>query len=606
MCGIIGYAGPREARRILLDGLKRLEYRGYDSAGIAVATSEGLKVQKVVGAVHGLDALPEVGGVLGIGHTRWATHGKPSVENAHPHPDCTGDFAVVHNGIIENYGRLRDQLTREGHTFQSETDTEVLAHLLEKHYQGNLHAALRAAIAEVEGSYAVAVLSNREPGVIAVARHKSPLILGLAEGATLIASDATPLLEHTKRVIYLEDGQTALVRAEGPTVFDVHGKPLTPEVRELAWSLETAEKGGFDHFMLKEIHEIPKALREVLSAKPGTLAGQLDLEGSLTAEDFASVNKILIVACGTSYHAGLIGRTLIERIAQVPTEVQLASEYRYGAGTAPVGTLVVGVSQSGETADTLEAIRKANAAGLKTLAVTNVIGSTLTREAQGTLYLRAGPEIGVAATKTFVNTLAVFYLVAYHLASLRGTMKPAELRERLAELKAVPDVAERVLALSGSLERLAHSYLSYSDHAFFLGRQESYGVALEGALKLKEISYIHAEGYAAGELKHGPLALLTKGVPVIACAPPDGTYDVMMSNITEVRARDASVIALVDEHNKDAERRVDAVVHVPHVHPSLFAVPATVALYLLSYHAAKARGCEIDKPRNLAKSVTVE
>ncbi len=606
MCGIVGYTGKRDAAGILLGGLRRLEYRGYDSAGLAVCSPGGLSVVKAVGRVEQLSRREHPRGVAGIGHTRWATHGRPSEANAHPHTDCSGDFAVVHNGIIENYGDLREELETRGHLFRSETDTEVIAHLIEEAHRGDLTAATREALARLEGSYAIAVVSNREPGAIVAARQKSPLLIGLGSDGNLLASDATAVLEHTNRVIYLIDGETARLDADGVRVFDPDGKPVTPVVDTLTWSLEDAEKGGFEHFMLKEIHEIPRALHELLRGRLTSLDSRFDVEGGLSAADLAAAQRILVLACGTSYHAGLIGKALIERLAGVPVDVQLASEYRYGTAFPGPRTLAICVSQSGETADTLEALRKAHLNDHRTLAMTNVVGSTITREADGVFHLRAGPEIGVAATKTFVNSVVAFYLLALHLGAQRRRLPPADFRSLVADVKALPRLSQQTLDHAESVRFFAEKLLVHAERAFFLGRQLSHGVALEAALKLKEISYVHAEGYAAGELKHGPLALLEEGVPVIACVARDPTYAVMLSNIGEVRARGAHVLAIVDESNVDIDKYVNGVLRLPSVNPLFFPVPTTVALYLLAYYSARARGCEIDKPRNLAKSVTVE
>ncbi|MHB8605986.1 MAG: glutamine--fructose-6-phosphate transaminase (isomerizing) [Thermoplasmatota archaeon] len=588
---------------MLVRALARLEYRGYDSAGVAVATAHGLDVQRVVGRVARLATLELPDGATGIGHTRWATHGRPNEENAHPHRDCTGDFAIVHNGIIENHVRLREALEGRGHRFSSETDTEVLAHLVEEKYAGNLVEALREALAEVEGTYAVALVSARDPGVIVAARERSPLLVGYGMGENFIASDATALLDHTRRVTYVLDGEIVRVTRDEVRVFGRDAlKEVPPVVHELKWSLDEAEKGGFPHFMLKEIHEIPRALREALH---GRLAN-LDLEGSLGVADLARARRFLILGCGTSYHAALVARPLIERLAMVPVEVRLASEYRHSTAFADPDTVAILVSQSGETADTIGALARASLDERPTLAIVNVVGSTLSRDADATLFIRAGPEIGVAATKTFVNSLAALYLLAYHVGQARGAISAGEARRLAAEFKALPRLAQQALELEPTLSEIAKEHLASPRSAFFLGRQENYGIALEGALKLKEISYVHAEGYAAGELKHGPLALLEPGTPVFALLPRDATYSNMVSSVGECRAREADVIGFFEPGDIDAEKIANRAVRLPPCDPLFFAFPATIALYLLAYHAAAQRDLPIDMPRNLAKSVTVE
>ncbi|HWG91207.1 MAG TPA: glutamine--fructose-6-phosphate transaminase (isomerizing) [Candidatus Thermoplasmatota archaeon] len=605
MCGIIGVCGGKEAAGVILKGLKHLEYRGYDSAGVALVAPEGIVVSKVAGSVDQLFHFPHPAASLGIGHTRWATHGRPTEVNAHPHTSCDGRFAVVHNGIIENYRHLRAALEAKGHRFQSETDTEVVAHLLEDAFQGDLVAAVQATVAQLEGSYALAILSRDEPDTLVAARQKSPLIVGVGEGAHYIASDVTPLLEYTRRVVYLMDGEVVVLKSADLEVYSPRGEAQVPVVHTVTWSIADAERGGYEHFMLKEIHDQERTLHELLRGKINRLDQKLEIEGSLTPEDLRRAQRILILACGSSYNAGLLGKYLIERLARIPVDVQLASEYRYGEAFQAPGTIAIAVSQSGETADTLEGLRKARRNGYQTLAVTNVVGSTLTREADGVFYIRAGPEISVAATKSFTNQLLAFYLFAAHLGAIRHTLTPTETRHLIADLKALPRAVNAVIQRS---ERIAEAgrLLATQDHAFFLGRHAGYPTALEGALKLKEISYIHAEGYAAGELKHGPLALLAPGVPVVALAAPDHTYPVMVSNIQEVRARDAYVIALAPDSDLDIGKVANEVIPLPDVNPVLFPVVATVAMQLLAYHAAKARGCNIDKPRNLAKSVTVE
>ncbi len=597
MCGIIGYAGRREALPILLDGLKRLEYRGYDSAGVAIVGS-ALQVAKDKGFIADLEAhLPAMHGTTGLAHTRWATHGAPSKVNAHPHTDCTGKIALAHNGIIENYSGLRERLEEQGHVFRTETDTESLVHLIEAHYRGDLEAAVREALQEVRGSYAIAVVHADEPGRVIGARNESPLVVGLAPDETFLASDVPALLKHTDKVVYVMDKEMVVLTPEGAALRDLQGKTVQREPQRITWNLEDAEKGGFEHFMLKEIHETPKAIQETLL---GRLAN-LEVDG-FRAEDFGSVK---LVACGTSYHAALVGKYIIEEIAKVPASAELASEYRYTQGAAD-RPLVILLSQSGETADTLGAAREARRRGCKTLAITNVTGSSLARETDKTIYTRAGLEIGVAATKTFVAQLIVLYLIALRMGLDRGTLGYEEAERLKDELRSLPRAALAVLDEEDAIRDLAASYGKEARDAYYLGRHVNYPVAMEGALKLKEISYVHAEAYAAGELKHGPLALITKDTPIIAIAVDDPTYEKMRSNLGEVAARGARILAVGTEGDRELPKYVDDVIPVPRL-PWVFSpVPVSVALMLFAYHAARLRGCPIDKPRNLAKSVTVE
>jgi glucosamine--fructose-6-phosphate aminotransferase (isomerizing) len=607
MCGIIGVVGMPDAAKALVMGLKRLEYRGYDSAGIAVVTGKGLEIQRSVGVVANLEKTQSPVGTVGIGHTRWATHGPPTELNSHPHRDCTERLAVVHNGIVENYQELREALEARGHKFSSQTDTEVLAHLIEENHKGDLLAAVQAVLPMIEGSYALVVVSADAPDRIVCARMKSPLLLGVGEGRMLLASDATALLEHTRNVIFLEDGETAELTQEKVRLFDALRHPKIPVVRELPWNLEAAEKGGFDHFMLKEIHEIPEALHEVFRGRVGMIGERFDVEGSLPESAIRRAQRIVVLACGTSYYAGMVGRSVIEQMAGIPVEVHLASEYRYAPQTHQEGTLAIFVSQSGETADTLEAMRRARANGCRTLAMVNVVGSTLAREAEGVFYLRAGPEIGVASTKAFVNMVGGFYLLGLHLGTVLGHLTPDESKRLAAEMRTLPRLAQRALEQAGESRSLGEDFFHGAEHAFYLGRQINHGLAMEGALKIKEISYLHAEGYAAGELKHGPLALLTPDFPVVVClSDKEPTYGVMVSNIGEVRARGAKVLAIATESDANIHKYVDHVIRVPATDALFYPIPACVSLYLLAYHAAKGRGCSIDRPRNLAKSVTVE
>ena len=607
MCGILGVVGAGDATGLVIDGLRRLEYRGYDSAGIAVVTVDGLIVQRAVGVVDVLAALARPVGPVGIGHTRWATHGAPSERNAHPHGDCSGRIAVVHNGIIENHGELRAALEARGHVFTSDTDTEVLAHLIEERHAAGLTQAVRDALAQVHGSYAVAVVSMEEPDRIVAARMRSPLLIGLAEGQNFLASDALALLPHTRRVVILADGDVAELTSNGVALSTLAGVAREAVVTELAFEKDDAGKGEFEHHMLKEIYEIPEAFRRAIEGRLKPLGEQFGHEGKLPEATLRKAKRILVVACGTSHYAGVVGKSIVEKLAGVPVEVQLASEFRYAPYVGSEGTVAVFVSQSGETADTLEALRKAREVGCPTLAFVNVAGSSLAREADGSLHLRAGPEIGVASTKAFVNTLGAFYLLGLHLGRARGSLSQDALEAFAAKLDELPLVSARVFAQADELRALGREMFLDAPDAFFLGRQIGHGLALEGALKLKEISYVHAEGYAAGELKHGPLALLSDGVPVTALVPTgDGSHAVMLSNIMEVKARGAKVLGILNEGDREAAKIVDRAFFLPPTDPLLFPVPACIALYLLAYHAALARGCAIDKPRNLAKSVTVE
>ncbi len=597
MCGIIGYSGQRNALPILLDGLKRLEYRGYDSAGVAIVGS-GLQIAKDKGFIAELEAqLPKLQGTTGLAHTRWATHGAPSKVNAHPHTDCTGKLALAHNGIIENYSALRETLEEEGHVFHTETDTESLAHLIEARYHGDLEQAVREALQEVRGSYAIAVVHADEPDRVVGARNESPLVVGLAPDETFLASDVPALLKYTDRVVYVMDKEMVVLTPQRAVLKDLSGKPVHREPQRITWNLEDAEKGGFEHFMIKEIHDTPKAIHETLLGR----IANLEVDGFL-AEDFSSVK---LVACGTSYHAALVGKYIIEEIAKVPASAELASEYRYTQGAAD-RPLVILISQSGETADTLGAAREARRRGCRTLAISNVIGSTLSREVDKTIYTRAGVEIGVAATKTFVTQLIVLYLIALRMGLDRGTLGYEEADALKDELRSLPRAVLAVLDQEEAIRALADSYGRDARDAFYLGRHVNYPVAMEGALKLKEISYVHAEAYAAGELKHGPLALITKDTPVVAIAVDDPTYEKMRSNIGEVDARGARILAVGTEGDRELPKFVDDIIRVPRMSWVFSPVPVSVSLMLFAYHVARLRDCPIDKPRNLAKSVTVE
>jgi glucosamine--fructose-6-phosphate aminotransferase (isomerizing) len=623
MCGIVGYVGEQSATPILLEGLRRLEYRGYDSAGIAVLSAAGeLQVRKAAGKLANLRAVVgtvEPEGSVGVGHTRWATHGRPSDDNAHPHTDCSDNVTVVHNGIIENYAELRDALLAKGHTFRSETDTEVLAHLIEDILPdtGDLAEAVRQALARVTGSYAIVVVCREHPGHLVGARLNGPLIVGLGENENFIASDIPALLKHTRRIVVVEEGEIADVTQHSFTLMDLSGRPVTREPIRVDWDAEAAEKGGYPFFYVKEIHEQPQSLRRAMLGRvleaDGTLTPRLDALDKLAASGaLAAMRRITILGCGSSVHAGLLAKYAIERWARVPVEVSIASEYRYADPLVGPDTLCIAVTQSGETTDTLAATRLARERGAPVLAVTNIVGSAITRVADGVLYLQAGPEISVTATKTFVTTTTLLYLTGLWLGQHLGTLHPQELQEMLAALRAVPGQMERLLeeltpgeghpdptaAIAEGLARV--------QSCMFIGRGPSYPLAMEGALKLKEISYVHAEAYAAGELKHGPIALLDPQVPLLAVATAGKTYEKVISNVQEVRARDARVIAVATEGDTNIQRHAEEVLYVPEAPEPFAPLLAIIPLQLLAYHVAVLRGCDIDQPRNLAKSVTVE
>jgi glucosamine--fructose-6-phosphate aminotransferase (isomerizing) len=593
---------------VLVGGLARLEYRGYDSAGVAVVDGDDLVVMRRVGRLRNLrEALADhpVSGTTGIGHTRWATHGRPSEENAHPHTDCTGRIAVVHNGIIENYSELREELASSGHILRSDTDTEVVAHLIEAHFEGDLVVAVRRTLEQLRGSYALAIVHLDRPGEIIAARRESPLIVGLGDGENIVASDIPAVLEYTREVLSLTDDQIALVTPDAVVVYEPDGSVAAPEKMTVEWDLDAAEKGGYEDFMLKEIHEQPKALRETLRGRMGE-DGAIQLsELAMTEEEVAGIERVYIIACGTSYHAGLVAKHLIERWARVPVEVDVSSEFRYRDPIVDDDTLVVAITQSGETADTLAGVREARERGARVIAITNVVGSRVTRESDGVIYTHAGPEIGVAATKTFTAQIAALTVLALKLAQARSTLSQDRVQALWEELLTIPDVVEAELQDLGALEKCA---LAYKDavSSLFLGRGIGVPVAMEGALKLKEISYIHAEAYAAGEMKHGPIALITDEVPIVVVATQGPTYEKIVSNIQEVRARGARVIAVATAGDEGIHRHADCVLHVPRTSEVLSAIPATVPLQLLAYYIAKLRGCDVDQPRNLAKSVTVE
>jgi len=596
MCGIAGYTGPKDAVGIVIEALKRLEYRGYDSAGLAVVGS-GLTVFKDKGQIAQLEeSLPEIHGDTVIGHTRWATHGRPSKENAHPFLDCKGQIALAHNGIIENFHSLREQLRQEGHTFRSETDSEVAVHLVEKHYEGNLEDAVREAMKHIQGAYSFVIVHSSEPRKIVAARNFSPMVIGLGSGENLLASDIPAILKHTDKVIYLRDREIAVVTPETVRITDFEGNEVKHAPQTIMWSMEDAERGGFEHFMIKEIFEQPEAIHQTLLGR----IGESDVDKFISR----TLSSIKIVACGTSYHAALAGKYILEELGRVPVTAELASEYRYSRG----GTdrpFVILISQSGETADTLAAAREAKKRGCLTLAVTNYFGSSLTREADFTFYTHAGLEIGVAATKTFLTQLVAMYLLGTKIGVQRNALTPTQAEGLLNELRALPRVVQAVLDQAEAVRGIAAKYAA-ADNMFYIGRYVNYPIALEGALKLKEISYVHAEGYPGGELKHGPLAVISEKTPIVAIAVKDHTYEKMLSNIGEVNARGSPVIGIGMAGDMDLGKYVDDAILVPTVRPLLTPVPVVVVLQLFAYHVAKIRGCAIDKPRNLAKTVTVE
>ncbi len=609
MCGIVGYIGKNEATPVLVDGLKRLEYRGYDSAGVTIYEQGKLNTCKMVGRLvkveEALKAKP-IPGVIGIGHTRWATHGRPSDRNAHPHQDCSKKFSVVHNGIIENYIALKEELQEKGHIFNSETDTEVLPHLIEEYYQDDLAEAVRKTLTRVEGAYAMVVICEDFPDRLVVARKASPLIIGLGNGENYVASDIPAILPYTREIYILEDGEMAVITAERAELTTFTGQPVDKKPYHVEWDMEAAEKGGYEDFMLKEIHEQPRAVRDTLAGKIDRGAKNVTLPGvHLTPEFIKQLKKVHVVACGTAYHAGLVGKYLIEKMVRIPVEADLASEFRYRDPLVEPDSLTIIISQSGETADTLAGLREAKRLGSRILAVTNVVGSSVAREADDLILTLAGPEIAVASTKAYTTQLFSLYLLAIYLAQHKGTIAESDRVAMIDALLNLPEHLEKVLNTESKIKDFAEDFKNCED-IFFIGRGLDYAVSLEGALKLKEISYIHAEAYAAGELKHGTLALIVEGVPVFALVTQPDLYEKTISNIKEVKARDATVIALANAGDHETAKSVDYVLHIPATHPALTPILSVVPLQLFAYYAAKARGCDVDKPRNLAKSVTVE
>ena len=610
MCGIVGYAGRRQAAAVVLEGLKRLEYRGYDSAGLAVIVNGRLEVHKAAGKIAMLEKelgshLPQ--GTTAIAHTRWATHGAPNTINAHPHTDCGGTLALIHNGIIENAGVLRTALSQRGHRFRSETDTEVLAHLIEELHTGetSLEDAVVAALAQVEGTYGLAVVATRQPDTVVAARHGSPLLVAIGDGEHFVASDASAVLAHTRSVVYLDDGEIAVIRPDDYRILDLAAVEKEKTVTRIDWDLATIERGGYAHFMLKEIMEQPESLQNTLRGRLLEEEGTSRLGGlNIEDDELQKVNRVVITACGTSWHAGLIGEYMMEELARLPVEVEYASEFRYRNPIVDERTLVVGISQSGETADTLAALREAKRRGARTLGLVNVVGSTIAREVEGGIYLHAGPEIGVASTKAFTSQIAALALLTLKLGRLRS-LSILQGREVVRALLKLPEQMRRVLDRAAEVETLADK-MDHHTNALYLGRGYNFPVALEGALKLKEISYIHAEGYPAAEMKHGPIALIDASMPVVFIAPQDAVYQKVQSNVEEVKARGGRVTAVVTEGDTGVARLADNVLEIPETLDLLTPILSVLPLQLLAYHVAVRRGANVDQPRNLAKSVTVE
>lgn len=609
MCGIVGYVGNAQAAPFLLDGMSKLEYRGYDSAGIAVYEKGKIRVEKCVGRLdalrHKLEGrMPE--GSMGIGHTRWATHGRPSDRNSHPHTDESGDFVVVHNGIIENYLMLKEKLIAKGQKFSSDTDTEIVAHLFADFYEGDMEEAVKKVLKTIEGSYSLVFMCAAEPDKLICTKKDNPLIIGLGEGENFIASDIPAIIAKTRRTYIMSDGEIATVTKDGVWVQDINGTPITKKVFEVNWNAEAAEKGGFEHFMLKEIYEQPKAIKDTMRGRLAENGTEINFtELGWTPEDFTGISKIFIVACGTAYHAGIVGKYYLENLARIPVEVDIASEFRYRNPLVDANCLTIVISQSGETIDTLAALKETKRLGSRTLAVTNVVGSSIAREADQVVYTYAGPEIAVASTKAYTTQLLVMLMLAVYVGRLRGTLDGNKADALAKGLHKVPEQLHDMLENVDQIKVFARHYGSSLD-AFFLGRSLDYAVALEGALKLKEISYIHAEAYAAGELKHGTLALIVEGVPVIVLATQEDVYDKTVSNLQEVKAREAMVIAIALEGDDSIAKYADHVIYIPRADKELAPILAVLPLQLLAYYAALTRGCDVDKPRNLAKSVTVE
>lgn len=609
MCGIVGYIGKSQAAPLLIQGLEKLEYRGYDSAGVAVINGGKVVVEKCKGRLSNLKTKLEanpLSGTVGIGHTRWATHGEPSDVNSHPHCNADSTISVVHNGIIENYTSLKAWLISKGYVFVTETDTEVIPHLIDYFYDGDIVEAVMKAVDKLKGSYAIGVVCSKEPDKLIAVRKDSPLVVGLGKGENFIASDIPAILSKTRDVYILDDNEIAILTLEGVKVITSEGLPVKKEVFHVTWDAHAAEKGGFEHFMIKEIHEQPKAIRATMSSRISADSDDIKLDDiKLTKEDLDNISRIFIVACGTAYHAGMVGKYVIEKLARIPVEVDIASEFRYRNPIIDKKTLMIVISQSGETADTLAAMREGKKKGARVIAVTNVVGSTVAREAQDLLYTWAGPEIAVASTKAYTTQLVAMYIIALYLARLTGRMSVEEYRKIRDAMLDLPQKAEEILKKKEELQKFASRTYMYKD-IYYIGRGLDYAVALEGALKLKEISYIHADAYAAGELKHGPIALIEKGTPVIALSSQPDIYEKTVSNIKEVVTRGARVLGFTEEGREDFEDTVDQVVYLPKTLPILTPIIEVIPLQLLAYYTAVEKGCDVDKPRNLAKSVTVE
>lgn len=609
MCGIIGYIGSKSVVPILVEGLKKLEYRGYDSAGIAVVNGDQIQVRRVKGKIsaleESLDKTP-LNGSYGVGHTRWATHGRPCEENAHPHQDCTGSLVVVHNGIIENYLPLKRKLKEEGHTFRTETDTEVIAHLVEKYFKGSLEEAVLHTVQEIEGAYAIAVLSTQDKGKIVAVKSGPPVVVGLGEGEYFVSSDINPLLSHTQKIVFLEDEEMAVIELQGVKFRDLEGNVLKKKVDQISWSPLMIEKSGFKHFMLKEIIEQPQVVRDTLQGRISLDSGKICLEETgISPKRLEKITRVVIIACGTSYHAGLVGKCFIEALAQIPVDVEFASEYRYRDFILDEKTLVIVISQSGETADSLAALRAVKEKNPLSLSICNVVNSSIARNTDGVLYTHAGPEIGVAATKTFSAQMAALALLALHLAQVKGRLDEKTRLSFIEDLLRIPHQMENILNQADSIEDLALKFISFS-HFLYLGRWVNFPIALEGALKLKEISYIHAEGYPGGEMKHGPIALIDEKMPTMVIVPKDRVYDKMLSNISEIKTRGGYLLAVAFEDDKEIQDRVDKVITIPPINPLFTPFLTTLPLQLFAYYIAAKRGADVDQPRNLAKSVTVE
>ncbi len=609
MCGIVGYIGSRDAEKILLDGLMKLEYRGYDSAGLAIYDGNNIEIRKKVGRVENLIGhLAEypVHGQLGIGHTRWATHGRPSDINAHPHGDATSRFVVVHNGIIENFMELKQELQAKGHVFVSETDTEVIAHLCSELADGDFLSTVQKVLEQIEGSYSLVFLNRDEPDKIICAKKDNPLVIGLGENENFIASDIPAIINETRDIFIINDGEVVIVRADSVQVLDRNGRPVDKKVHHVTWTAEAAEKGGYEHFMLKEIYEQPKALRDTMAMhiNKGNSTVYFD-ELQWQPEDLQGIRRVLITACGTAYHAGLVAKYYIEQLARIPVEVDIASEYRYRNPLTDEETLCITISQSGETSDTLKALQEAKSLGARSLSVTNTVGSSIARESDAVIYTNAGPEIAVASTKAYTTQLVILLLLAVYMGRINGRLTREEEKEIIDGLLSVPEKCHRIFENVEMIKTFAKKY-GFSEDVFFLGRSIDYAVAMEGSLKLKEISYIHAEAYPGGELKHGTMALIIQGTPIIALVTQDHVREKMYSNIKEVSAREAIVIGIGYEDDEKLEHHVDHPIYIPRVHPYVAPILAVIPMQLLSYYAAITRGTDVDKPRNLAKSVTVE